>query len=120
MRESAEMYLENILILNRENKNIRSIDVAERMGFSKASVSCAMSKLKTADLIKMGADGYITLTTQGRALAEKIYERHRVITDVLISLGVDRDIADEDACKMEHDISNETFEAIKKLLNDNI
>lgn len=115
MRESGEMYLENILVLGRENAKIRSIDVAEKMGFSKASVSCAMSKLKTAGLLTIGPEGYITLTPRGEAVAEKIYERHRVITDVLVSLGVDRDIADEDACKMEHDISDETFEALKKI-----
>lgn len=114
LQESGEMYLETILILSREQTRVRSLDVADYMGFSKPSVSRAVGLLKNGGYIVVDGNGYITLTDDGRYVAEKIYERHTVLTDVLVRLGVEKDIALEDACKMEHVISDESFEAIKK------
>ncbi|MBO6011310.1 MAG: metal-dependent transcriptional regulator [Oscillospiraceae bacterium] len=114
IQESGEMYLETILILSKKKSVVRSIDVVEYMGFSKPSVSRAMGKLREDKYIVMDADGFIALTEKGRALAEKIYERHTALTRFLVSLGVDEEIAAADACKMEHDISDETFEAMKR------
>ena len=113
MQESGEMYLETILVLTNRTHAVRSVDIAAEMGFSKPSVSRAMSKLKSDECILIDPDGYITMTDKGRAIAEKIYERHTVLADLLISLGVSRDTAVNDACKIEHDISDETFAAIK-------
>ena len=107
------MYLETILILSKQQNNVRSLDVADYMGFSKPSVSRAVGLLKSGDYISVDGNGYISLTSSGKEIAEKIYERHNVLTDVLVSLGVDREIALEDACKMEHVISDESFSAIK-------
>lgn len=115
LQESGEMYLETILILNRQRKDVRAIDVGEYMGFSKPSVSRAMSLLREADYVRTDAEGYLTLTDAGQSIAEKIYERHMLLTDFLVRLGVDEKTAAEDACKMEHDISDASFEAIKKL-----
>ena len=112
--ESGEMYLETILILGKKNNIVRSIDIAEYMGFSKAAVSRAMSKLKEDKDVIVDNEGYIAFTEKGRAIAEKIYERHTILTKVLISLGVDEENASADACKMEHDISDATFHAIKR------
>ena len=106
------MYLETILILSSKNSFVRAIDVGEYMGFSKPSVSRAVGLLKEGGFIKVGHDGFITLTDEGMTVASKMYERHRVLTGFLIKLGVDPEIAAADACKMEHDISDETFEAI--------
>ena len=114
--ESGEMYLETILKLSRNGKNVRSIDVCEEMGFSKPSVSRAVGLLKTGGYISVDKDGYITLTEIGEELAAKIYERHNVLTKFLISIGVDEQTASNDACKMEHVMSDEAFEAIKKQL----
>ena len=114
LQESGEMYLETILILSKEQTRVRSLDVADYMGFSKPSVSRAVGLLKSGGYIVVDGNGYITLTDEGRYIAEKIYERHTVMTDVLVRLGVSREIALEDACKIEHVISDETFEAIKK------
>ena len=111
--ESGEMYLETILILSGKNETVRSIDICEYMGFSKPSVSRAMSKLKSDGYIVMDNDSFIALTESGRAVAEKIYERHTLLTEFLVKLGVDDETAAADACKMEHDISDVTFEAIK-------
>ena len=111
--ESGEMYLETILILHNKNGAVRSLDVAEYMGFSKPSVSRAMGLLRGGGYILTDKDGFITLTESGRARAEKIYERHTVLTDMLIGLGVPPEIAAVDACKIEHDLSDETFAAIK-------
>ena len=116
LQESGQMYLETILILSGENKNVRSIDVCEHMGFSKPSVSRAVGLLKSGGYITVDKDGYITLTQVGRALAQKIYDRHKVLTEFLISLGVDEEVASADACKIEHHISDESFEAIKHAL----
>ncbi len=112
--ESGEMYLETILILSRRKNLVRSIDVADYMKFSKPAVSRATGKLKESSCIIIDQDGDIALTEKGRAIAEKIYERHTTLTEMLIRLGVDPDTAAKDACKIEHDISDETFDAIKK------
>ena len=112
--ESAEDYLERILILQEEKGKVRSIDIAKDMGFSKSSISVAMKKLKEAGLILIDEHGYITLTKEGHVIADRTYERHRVLKKVLIDIGVDPKIAEKDACKVEHVISEETFAAIKK------
>lgn len=112
--ESAEDYLERILILQEEKGQVRSIDIAHDMGFSKPSISVAMKKLKEAGLINIDEHGYITLTKEGHVIADKVYERHKVLKKVLIDIGVDPKQAEKDACKVEHVISEETFEAIKK------
>ena len=114
IQESGEMYLETILILSRKGKGVRSIDVCEEMGFSKPSVSRAVGLLKTGGYINVDKDGYITLTAVGEELASKIYERHNILTSFLISIGVSEQTASFDACKMEHVMSDETLEAIKK------
>lgn len=111
--ESGEMYLETILILSKKHNSVRSIDVAEEMGFSKASVSRAMTKLKSDKYIIIDSKGYIAFTESGRKIAEKIYERHTLLTEFIMKLGVDEETASADACKIEHDISDKTFEAIK-------
>ena len=112
--ESGEMYLETILILQNKNGAVRSLDVAEYMGFSKPSVSRAMGLLRNGGYILTDKDGFLTLTDSGRKRAEKIYERHTVLTEMLIGLGVPPEIAADDACKIEHDLSDETFAAIKE------
>ena len=114
MQESGEMYLETILVLSKRLEHVRSIDVGEEMGFSKPSVSRAMSILKKGKYIEMDENNYITLTDSGRAIAEKIFERHTVLSTMLERIGVNPETAADDACKMEHVISDETFEAIKK------
>ena len=111
--ESAEDYLERILILQERNKEVRSIDIAHDMGFSKPSISVAMKKLKEAGLINIDKSGFITLTKEGHVIADKVYERHCVLMKVLVNIGVDPEQAEKDACKVEHVISEETFEAIK-------
>ena len=113
IQESGEMYLETILILSRENNLVRSIDVVEYMNFSKPAVSRAMAKLKADKYILIDNDGYIAFTETGRKRAEKIYERHIMLTKFLMLLGVDEETAAADACKIEHDISDKTFEAMK-------
>lgn len=114
--ESVEDYLETILILSSKMSYVRSIDVANELGYSKPSVSIAMKNLKQKEYVTVSDEGHIHLTKSGRALAEKIYERHSVLSSWLISLGVDRDVALEDACRMEHDMSSESFAAIKKCI----
>ena len=114
LQESGEMYLETILILSRKNASVRSIDVAEYMNYSKPSVSRAMGILKGAEYITVDKNGGIKLTEKGLALAEKIYERHTVLSELLMRLGVDEETAVKDACKIEHDLSDSTFETIKK------
>ena len=113
LHESGEMYLETILILSQKQNMVRSIDVAEDMGFSKPAVSRAMAKLKADKYILIDSEGYIALTESGRPIAEKIYERHTILTRFLIRLGVDEETAAADACKIEHDMSDKTFDAIK-------
>lgn len=114
LQESGEMYLETIYILSQKGGSVRSIDVGDYMGFSKPSVSRAVGILKKSGYVVMDKDGYLSLTDLGLGIAEKIYERHTTLTDFLIRLGVDKNTAVEDACKMEHDISEETFEAMKR------
>lgn len=108
------MYLETILILSQKSPYVRSIDVGEYMGFSKPSVSHAMGLLRSGGYVNMDENGYLTLTEAGAELAGKIYERHRVLTRILTLLGVDEKVAAEDACKMEHDISDVSFAALKR------
>ena len=112
--ESAEDYLERILILQEEKGEVRSIDIAHDMGYSKPSISIAMKKLKEAGLIDIDEHGFITLTKEGHVIADRVYERHKVLKKILMSIGVDPKQAEKDACKVEHVISEETFEAIKK------
>lgn len=115
IQESAENYLETILILKNKNGAVRSIDIANELGFSKPSVSVAMKNLRENGYIEVDSSGYITLLDSGRQIAEKIYERHTTLSKWLVSLGVDAKTAAEDACRIEHIISNESFEAIKKI-----
>ena len=114
IHESGEMYLETILILSQKMERVRSIDVVEHMGFSKPSVSRGMKLLREQKLIDVDGAGWITLTESGRSVAEKIYERHTFLSTFIAKLGVDPQVAAEDACKMEHVISDETFEALKR------
>ena len=118
MRESGEMYLETIQVLKERMVNVRSIDIANEMGFSKPSVSRAVGTLKRDGYITIDEHGFINLTPSGEKIASNIYERHKVLSGLLRSIGVDPKIATEDACKIEHDISDVTFEAIKKFIRD--
>ena len=113
IHESAENYLETILMLSKKLPVVRSVDIANELDFKKSSVSIAMKNLREGGKITVTQAGYIYLTDSGRAIAEMIYERHEWLTNCLISLGVDSNIAAEDACKMEHVISKESFEALK-------
>ena len=114
VRESGEMYLEAILVLAKKSGYVRSIDVSEYLGYSKPSVSRAMGILREGGYILMEKDGAITLTDSGKKLAETIYERHTVLSELLIRLGVDEKTATDDACRIEHVISDESFQAIKQ------
>ena len=114
LQESGEMYLESILVLIRQGKAVRSIDIVDYMGYSKPSVSRAMGLLKSGGYIKVDENGFITLLEPGREVAEMIYERHTLLTQFLTRLGVSPEVAAEDACKLEHVISDESFQAIKK------
>lgn len=118
LQESGEMYLETILVLTNKLETVRSIDVGEYMGYSKPSVSRAMGILKSGGYITVDTNGHITLTDTGLEIAEKIYSRHNVLTKLLVDLGVDEKTAAEDACKMEHDISDKSFEAITNHVNN--
>ena len=113
MQESGEMYLETIYILSLRSSAVRSVDVGEYMGFSKPSVSRAIGLLKRSGLVQTDEDGYLKLTKEGEAQAKGIYERHTVLTKLLITLGVDEKTAADDACRIEHYISEQTFDAIK-------
>lgn len=119
LQESGEMYLETILTLSRKNGAVRSIDISEYMGYSKPSVSRAVGLLKADGYINVDGGGYITLTDGGKKIAEKIYERHNVLAEALKMLGVSETAATADACKIEHDISDESFYAIKRHLKQN-
>lgn len=114
--ESGEMYLETILLLSNQGKNVRAIDICEYMGYSKPSVSRALGILKKSGHVVSDKNGFLQLTDEGRSVAEKILERHKMLTQFLVSLGVDETIASDDACKIEHHISDESFDAIKKIL----
>ena len=120
LHESAEMYLETIYELSQKQSAVRSIDVAESMGYSKPSVSRAVGLLKQGGYLLMDKDGFLTLTDEGIAVAKKIFERHTVLSRMLTMLGVCEAVAAEDACKIEHVISDETFEAIKNHLSQNL
>lgn len=115
--ESGENYLETILILQNKLGSVRSVDIAEEMSFTKPSVSRAMKILKDNDYIHIDKKGHITLTQKGTITAERIYERHQLLSDYLIALGVSKEVASEDACRIEHVISEESFEQIKKHVN---
>jgi Mn-dependent transcriptional regulator len=118
MQESAEMYLETILVLSQRNPSVRSIDIASELDYKKPSVSVAMKNLRENGYIHVDGDGHITLTDKGREIAETMYERHTLISDWLIRLGVDKETAVDDACRMEHVISTDSFHAIKKHLSE--
>ena len=114
MKESGEMYLETIRVLSDKRANVRAIDISEEMGYSKPSVSRALGILKNDGYISVNENGYISLTETGSSLANKIYERPLVLTSFFTSIGVDAKTAEDDACKIEHDISDETFKALKE------
>ncbi|MBR9937523.1 metal-dependent transcriptional regulator [Oscillospiraceae bacterium Marseille-Q3528] len=114
IQESAENYLETVLVLSKRNPEVRSIDVATELGFSKPSVSVAMKNLRENGYVVINKEGHIFLTDAGREIAEMIYERHTLLSTWLISLGVSPETAAEDACRMEHVISKESFSAIKE------
>ena len=116
LQESGEMYLETILILSKEKPDLHAIDISEYMGYSKPSVSRAVGLLKADGYITVDSNQHIRLTESGMAIAQKIYERHKVISALLINLGVDEKTATEDACRIEHVISEESFAAVKKAL----
>ncbi len=117
VNESAENYLETILVLSKSHPVVRSVDIAEELGFKKSSVSVAMKNLRESNHITVTKEGFIYLTESGRAIAEMIYERHEFLSAWLTSLGVDQEIATEDACRIEHVISKESFEAMKQYIN---
>jgi len=117
LQSSGEMYLETIYILSREKSAVRSIDIAEHMGFSKPSVSRALGILKSGGYVSVSPEGYLSLTETGLEVAEKIYARHELLKGFLVSIGVDEETATEDACKMEHALSDVSFEAMKKYLS---
>lgn len=113
LKESGEMYLESIYVLCQSNKNVRSIDIAEYRNFSKPSVSRGVGILKQQEYITVDKDGYISLTERGKETAERIFERHTVLTEIFKAIGVEEETAAEDACRIEHVISDETFQAVK-------
>ncbi len=114
IREAAEDYLEAILYLSKTHEHVRSIDVVHHLGFSKPSVSVYLKNLRLNGYINVDTNGHITLTEEGMEIASKIYERHQVLTDILVKLGVSQDVALEDACRLEHALSDESFDALKK------
>ena len=118
LHESGEMYLETILLLSRENEFVRAIDICDRMGFSKPSVSRAMGLLRNGGYITVDKDSHIFLTEEGRYVAERTYERHTILSAFFINLGVDPKTATDDACKIEHCISDETFSALKTHISE--
>ena len=117
IKESAENYLETILVLSKQNGYVRSIDIATELEYSKPSVSIAMKNLREHGYILTDKDGYITLTDAGLDIAQRMYERHVLITKWLVSIGVEQSIAAEDACKIEHCLSKQTFDAIKRYVD---
>ena len=112
--ESAEDYLETILILREKNGNVRSIDIVNKMNYSKPSISIEMKKLKSEDLVEMDLNGYITLTPRGEEIAKRIYSRHKLLEKCLIAIGVDPDTAEEEACRIEHVIDDDTYHKINE------
>ena len=119
IQESGQMYLETILVLSERGGNGRSIDVVDYMGFSKPSVSRAIGLLKSGGYVNVDSDGYLTLTEAGAEIAHKMYDRHKFLTAFLVKLGVSEEVATEDACRIEHHLSDESFEAIKKYAENN-
>lgn len=119
LKESGEMYLETIYVLSKKTGYVRSVDVGEKMGYSKPSVSRAVGLLKEGGYITVGNDGSLKLTDLGKEVAEKTYERHTVLSQLFEMIGVDKEVAAADACKIEHVISDETFFALKRFLNEN-
>lgn len=117
VKEAGENYLEAILMLSREKGSVRSIDIAHHMNYSKPTISVAMKKLKDGGYINIDEDGHLSLTEEGLAIAEKIYDRHEILAHVFIALGVSEETAYEDACKVEHDLSDETFQCLKAHAN---
>ncbi len=115
MQESPEDYLEAIYMLSLKQQEVRSIDIARHLGYSKPSVSVAMKRLRENGFVLMDDNGFLTLTPEGRAIATRVYERHEVISRYLISIGINEETAQKDACRMEHVISEETFQKIKEL-----
>lgn len=120
LQESGEMYLESILVLSKKSEKVRSIDVVEYMGVSKPSVSRAIGLLKSGGYVNVSENGHLTLTELGIDVARKVYERHRILSDFLVHLGVSEEVASFDACKIEHYISDESFDAIKKHIEKNL
>lgn len=118
IQESGQMYLESIFLLKKKNANIRSVDVSIFTGYSKPSVSRAMGLLKNAGLIEISTEGYITLTGEGECIASAMYERHTFLTQIFMKMGVPEEIASQDACRIEHVISDTTFSALKKFAAD--
>ena len=118
IQESAENYLETIYVLKKRKSSVRSIDIANELGFSKPSVSVAMKNLRENGYIETDKDGYITLLPMGESVAKRVFERHTILTKCLLKLGVSETTADEDACKIEHIISNETIEALKRFIEN--
>ena len=116
--ESSENYLETILLLGRKLPVVRSVDIANELGFKKSSVSIAMKNLREKGHIVVSDAGFITLTDEGKKIAEMIYERHETITECFVRLGVSKEVAEEDACRIEHIISQESFDAIKKFMSE--
>ena len=116
IQQSAENYLETIYMLSQKNGSVRSIDIANELGFSKPSVSRALGILKKSGHVAVDKNGHLSLTDEGRIVAEKIYERHKILTEFLVSIGVNPETASDDACKIEHHISDESLNAIKKTL----
>lgn len=117
VKEAGENYLEAILVISKEKGSVRSIDIAHHMNHSKPTISVAMKKLRDGGFITIEADGHLTLTNEGRKIAEKIYDRHEILAQVFIAMGVSPETAYEDACKVEHDLSDETFECLKAHAN---
>lgn len=118
LQESGEMYLETIYVLSKQKSGVHSIDVSEHLGYSKPSVSRAMGLLKKGGYIEIDEDNHIVLTDRGMEIAKKIYDRHTLLTKMLVYLGVPEEIAVQDACKMEHDISDESLEAIRRHMRE--
>ena len=115
--ESSEDYLETILMLREKNGNVRSIDIVNKMNYSKPSISIAMKKLKSEGLVEMDLNGYITLTSRGEEIAKRIYSRHRLLEKCLIAIGVDPETAEEEACRIEHVIDDDTYDKINAFYN---
>ena len=113
IHESAEDYLEKILMLREENGHVRSVEIANAMGYSKPSISIAMKHLRESGLVRMDAENYIYLTEEGEAIASRVYDRHQTLTKLFVKLGVPSDIAEHDACKVEHDLSPESYAALR-------